>query len=682
MAVTGGGPTLGSAPGPRQRFGPDLRPRVAAAVGLGSLALAAAWIGGFVFAAFWWVASVVVLWEWQRLVGAGRLAGRVAVGGLALALASLSALHNSIPAVLAALVFGAVAVGWAAGRRNALWAAAGALYAGALAASLGLIRMSPSFGLAAILWLFAVVWGADIAAYFAGRLIGGPKLWPAVSPGKTWSGAIVGALAGALLGLMLAAWTNRLAALFWLGLATAIVSELGDLFEFRRQTAFRRQGFERPHPRARRTDGSARRVHSGVLLRRRRRGRALEGRFHRERTFSMVIASRAVEALPLRSREGAPAVEAPARPRRLSILGATGSIGRSCAQVIAVAPHRFSVVSVAGGRDGAALAKCAIKLGAEFAALADPAGYSDLKAGLAGFEIEIAAGPEAVKEAALRDADLVVAAIVGAAGSGPTFAAVAEGRTVALANKETLVCAGEAVMATARRSGSTVLPMDSEHNALFQAIGARDPDTIEKMTITASGGPFREWSADRISRATPEEALSHPNWVMGPKVTIDFCGSHEQGIGADRGPLSVRLASGPARRRGAPAIDRARTDRLRRRLVDRRHGLSGHAHPDRPLPRLPRPDRLRGPRARPRRAWPIDLRARRPRALSCARARNRGVARRGGAPTALNGANEIAVAAFLDRRIGFGEIARLVARTLSAMTAAGELGRPPTLRKR
>ena len=149
----------------------------------------------------------------------------------ALALAALFALHNSILGVIAALVLGAVAVGWLAGPGEGIWAAAGALYAGALVASVVLLRVSPSFGLASILWLFAVVWGTDIAAYFAGRLIGGPRLWPSVSPGKTWSGAIVGALAGAVLGLMLAAWTNRLAALFWLGLATAIVSELGDLFE-------------------------------------------------------------------------------------------------------------------------------------------------------------------------------------------------------------------------------------------------------------------------------------------------------------------------------------------------------------------------------------------------------------------------------------------------------------------
>src|SRR5271170_1893861 len=226
MTASDDSPATGSAP---QRFGPDLWPRVAAAVAMGSVAVAATWIGGFLFAAFWWLASIVVLWEWQRLVGGERLiVARVVAGAVALA---LSALHDSIAGVVAALILGAAAVGWIAGGRQGIWAAAGVLYAGALVASVGLLRVSPSFGMASILWLFAVVWGADIAAYFAGRLIGGPRLWPRVSPGKTWAGAIVGAFAGAVLGLMLAAWTNRLAALFWLGLATAIVSELGDLFE-------------------------------------------------------------------------------------------------------------------------------------------------------------------------------------------------------------------------------------------------------------------------------------------------------------------------------------------------------------------------------------------------------------------------------------------------------------------
>jgi phosphatidate cytidylyltransferase len=206
-------------------------PRAAAAVAMGSLALATAWIGGFIFALFWWLASMVVLWEWQRLVGGARLTERVAAGGVMVALAALFALHNSIPGAIAALALGAAAVGWLTGRRQGAWAAAGAVYAGVLVASVVLLRLSPSFGLVAISWLFAVVWGADIAAYFGGRLIGGPRLWPSVSPGKTWAGAIIGALAGAILGLALAAWTNRPGALFGLGLVTAIVSELGDLFE-------------------------------------------------------------------------------------------------------------------------------------------------------------------------------------------------------------------------------------------------------------------------------------------------------------------------------------------------------------------------------------------------------------------------------------------------------------------
>jgi phosphatidate cytidylyltransferase len=206
-------------------------PRVAAAVVMGGLALAAAWIGGFIFAAFWWLASIVVLWEWQRLSGGARLAERVALGGLLIAAAALLALDNSILGAIAMLVLGAGAVGWRAGRREGTWAAAGVLYAGALVSSIVLLRLSPGYGLAAVLWVFAVVWGADIAAYFAGRSLGGPRLWPSVSPGKTWSGAIVGALAGAVLGLLLTAWTTRLVSLFSLGLATAIISQLGDLFE-------------------------------------------------------------------------------------------------------------------------------------------------------------------------------------------------------------------------------------------------------------------------------------------------------------------------------------------------------------------------------------------------------------------------------------------------------------------
>jgi 1-deoxy-D-xylulose-5-phosphate reductoisomerase len=384
----------------------------------------------------------------------------------------------------------------------------------------------------------------------------------------------------------------------------------------------------------------------------------------------MVSASPGVEAVPLRTR----GIATP--PKRLSILGATGSIGRSCAQVIAAAPGRFSVLSIAGGRDGTALARSAIELGAEFAALADPAGFPDLKAGLAGFAVEIAAGPEAVEEAALRDADLVVSAIVGAAGLRPTFAAVAAGRTIALANKETLVCAGDVVMETARGVGSMVLPMDSEHNALFQAIGGRDPGAIDMMTITASGGPFREWSAERISAATREEALAHPNWVMGPKVTIDSAGlmnkglelieaHHLFGLPADRLDVVVHpqsIVHGLIAFADGSLIAGMASPDMRTPIA---HCL---AYPDRIASGVQAPDlaalgRLTFEHADLQRFPALGL------AIEALRSG-------GGAPTALNAANEIAVSAFLDQRIGFGDIARLVAKTLAAMTAAGELSAP------
>jgi phosphatidate cytidylyltransferase len=232
MAIDGGGPNAQSAPRAlSSRIGADLGPRVVAAVAMGLVALAVAWFGGVVFVAFWWVVSAVVLWEWQRIVERERLLERVAVGAFVLLLAALFSLHQSMLVAATALIVGAGAVGWISGPQSRIWSAAGVLYAGALVVSLGLLRASPAYGLAAILWLFAVVWGADIAAYFAGRLIGGPRLWPTVSPGKTWSGAIVGAFAGGALGLLLSGWTNRMDRLFLLGLTAAVVSECGDLFE-------------------------------------------------------------------------------------------------------------------------------------------------------------------------------------------------------------------------------------------------------------------------------------------------------------------------------------------------------------------------------------------------------------------------------------------------------------------
>ncbi len=232
MAANGPNTVVGSTPRRgASRIGVDLWPRVAAAVAMGLAAFLVAWFGNFVFIAFWWIASMIVLWEWQRMVRGERLVERVVAGALALAAAALFAMHNSASNATAALFVGALAVGWLAGAPVRIWAGAGLLYAGALVVSLGVLRASPNYGLPAVLWLFAVVWGVDVTAYFAGRLIGGPKLWLRVSPGKTWSGAVVGAVAGAACGLLLSGWTNRVDRLFWLGLAAAIVSELGDLFE-------------------------------------------------------------------------------------------------------------------------------------------------------------------------------------------------------------------------------------------------------------------------------------------------------------------------------------------------------------------------------------------------------------------------------------------------------------------
>jgi 1-deoxy-D-xylulose-5-phosphate reductoisomerase len=363
-----------------------------------------------------------------------------------------------------------------------------------------------------------------------------------------------------------------------------------------------------------------------------------------------------------------------AAPRRVVILGATGSVGRSCAQVIAGAPGRFEVVAVAGGRDGAALAKTALALKARFAAIADPSGYAALKDGVAGQSVEVAAGPEAVVEAALCEAETVVAAIVGAAGLASTYEAIAAGRTVALANKETLVCAGEAVMEAARRSGARILPVDSEHNAIFQAMGGCDAAQIVKMTLTASGGPFREWSAERIRAATIRDALAHPNWSMGSKVTIDSASLMNKGLEL----IEAHYLFGVPESRLAVLVH---PQSIVHGLIAFADGsvTAGMAAPDMRTPIahcLAYPERIDSG------AKPLDLAAigqlsfqqpdlaRFP-ALRLAIAPLRAG---GGAPTALNAANEVAVEAFLTARIGFSDIARTVESVLDQSAGAGELG--------
>src|SRR4051812_11556081 len=225
-----------------------------------------------------------------------------------------------------------------------------------------------------------------------------------------------------------------------------------------------------------------------------------------------------------------PGAEASTALRRVTILGATGSIGESTSDVIRHAPERYTVEAVASGAKAALLAKRARELNARFAAIADPNLYRDLKDELSGSGIRPAAGTSAVVEAARRPADLVMGAISGASGLAPTLAALEQGRTVALANKECLVCAGQLFMRTAAAAGATVLPVDSEHNAIFQALAGGRRHDVRRIVLTASGGPFRTWTCDAMRAVSPEQALKHPNWSMGPKVTIDSATLMNKGL--------------------------------------------------------------------------------------------------------------------------------------------------------
>lgn len=207
--------------------------------------------------------------------------------------------------------------------------------------------------------------------------------------------------------------------------------------------------------------------------------------------------------------------------RRLSILGATGSIGVSTIDLVAREPERFTTVALTGGRNIARLAEQARRLRAEIAVTAYPECHRMLAEALAGSGIATAAGPDALLEAATRPADWIMSAIVGAAGLPPGLAALRQGTTLALANKESLVCAGPLLMAEARRHDATILPVDSEHSAIFQALLGEDPGSVERIVITASGGAFRDWPLSDLAGATPVQAARHPNWDMGQRITID-----------------------------------------------------------------------------------------------------------------------------------------------------------------
>jgi len=360
------------------------------------------------------------------------------------------------------------------------------------------------------------------------------------------------------------------------------------------------------------------------------------------------------------------------KPRKVTILGATGSIGESTLDLIGRSPDQFDVVALTAGSNAEKLAELAIRHRASHAALADERQYSRLKELLAGTGIAVSAGQGAVCEAAVQPADWIMAAIVGAAGMRPTFAAVSQGSCIALANKECLVSAGEVFLSTVDDAGATLFPVDSEHSGIFQAIDPSPSRCIEAITLTASGGPFREWSADQLKTARPDQALKHPNWSMGQKITIDSATLMNKGLELIEAYHLFPVEAGQLRVLVHPQS-------IVHCLVQYCDGsvLAQMAAPDMRTPiaySLAWPERMDAPTERLDLAQigqltfePADE-TRFP-ALRIAR---EALKTGGTAPTVLNAANEIAVERFLAGQIGFMTIPKVVEATIE--TSISEIG--------
>jgi len=359
-----------------------------------------------------------------------------------------------------------------------------------------------------------------------------------------------------------------------------------------------------------------------------------------------------------------------AAPRRITVLGSTGSVGKSTVSLLEAAPEgQFDIVALVAGRDWQGLAAQARRLKARHAVLADPSQYVALKEALAGTDIQVAAGPEAVIAAASLPADWTMAAIVGAAGLPATMAALARGGVMAIANKESLVCAGEPVLAAARAGGATILPVDSEHNAIFQALDMRDPSAVAKIILTASGGPCRTMSLAEMAAVTPEVAVRHPVWSMGAKISVDSATMFNKGLELIE---AARLFPVPESRIEVLVHPQSTV-----------HGLVQYTDGS-VLAQLGTPD-MRTPIAHAL-AWPARMAASVPPLDLIALGKleffapdpvrfpalrlSREALRAGrGAPTILNAANEIAVGLFLEKRLRFLDIAAVVDETLSRLGA-------------
>ena len=354
-------------------------------------------------------------------------------------------------------------------------------------------------------------------------------------------------------------------------------------------------------------------------------------------------------------------------PKRVTILGSTGSVGTSTLKLIAAEPERFVVEALTANRNLDRLVEQVARFRPRFVAVADARYEDEARARIAEIDpaIAVAAGPEAVIEAARRDADFVMGAIVGAAGLKPTLAAIERGAVVGLANKETLVCAGGIVMEAVRRHGATLLPVDSEHNAIFQVFDFARPERVRRIILTASGGPFRTRDRASLRAITPEEAVRHPNWSMGAKISIDSATMMNKGL----------------ERIEAFHLFPVRIDQIEivvhpqsviHSMVEYCDGsvLAQLGTPDMCTPiayALAWPDRIEAPVERLDFAQlgRLDFEAPDEERFPALRLAREALETGESAPIVLNAANEVAVAAFLERRIGFLEITDLVEEALT-----------------
>ena len=360
--------------------------------------------------------------------------------------------------------------------------------------------------------------------------------------------------------------------------------------------------------------------------------------------------------------------------RRVTVLGATGSVGASTLDLFEQAGVEIDIVALTAGHKAAELAEAALRWRPKIAVIADERCLPELRARLAGSGVETAAGPAAVADAAREGADWVMSAIVGAAGLAPTLAAAETGATVALANKESLVCAGPALMETSRRAGGRVIPVDSEHSAIFQVLQPDCLDRVSRLILTASGGPFRTASIEFMAAASPEQAVAHPNWSMGAKISVDSATMMNKGLEL----IEASYLFGIAEQQVDVLVH---PQSVIHSLVEYQDGstLAQLGAPDMRTPiacAWAWPDRL---------PWPapkldlaavgrLDFSAPDLERFPALRVAREALRMGGHAPAAMNAANEIAVAAFLERSLGFLEIAAVAEHVVTLMSGDGELG--------